>query len=106
MLRRLGLWIEREIYNKASTGDRHENVVNDYCSQSSASTGYVRPTKGPQGPQLHILPMLWVHMRYSQPISETSPPEAALGLVDHSMESIVISTTAIQRISFFIFPFS
>lgn len=34
--------------------------------------------------------MLWVHMRYSQPISETFPPEAALGPVDHSMESIIV----------------
>lgn len=51
--------------------------------------------------------MLWVHMHYSQPINEASPPDAALGLLDHSMESIiVILTTAIRRISFLIFPFS
>lgn len=51
--------------------------------------------------------MLWVHMHYSQPINEASPPDAALGLLDHSMKSIiVILTTAIRRISFLIFPFS
>lgn len=45
--------------------------------------------------------MLWVHMHYSQPINEASPPEAALGLIDHSMESIiVISITAIGGFHF------
>lgn len=94
MLRKLGLWIEREIYIKASTGDRHENVVIIYYPATSNE-------RSAQGLQLHILPMLRVHMRYSQPIRETCPHESVLGLIDHSMECItVISATAILRISF------